>query len=120
MYILFLLLSGTFSAIASILLRVAGRSPEDFTRLRNTLCNRAMLFRFGALCAYGLGFICYAVSLKRIELSIAYPLMVGVTILEIFIFGYFTSEVITARSVTGAGCLIVAMILLYSPGMSHG
>jgi small multidrug resistance pump len=66
MYILFLLLSGTFSAIASILLRVAGRSSEDFTRLTIALVDRPMLFRLGAICAYAIGFICYAISLNKI------------------------------------------------------
>jgi small multidrug resistance pump len=120
MYILFLLLSGTFSAIASILLRIAGRSPEDFSRLTIALIDRPMLFRLGALCAYAIGFICYAVSLKRIELSIAYPLMVGITILEIFAFGYFTNEAVTFRSMAGAGCLLLAMILLYTPKLTQG
>lgn len=120
MYIIFLLLSGTFSAIASILLRMAGRSTENFAHLTNALFDRPMLFRLGALCAYGLGFICYAVSLKKIELGIAYPLMVGITILEIFFFGIFSNEAVTLRSVTGAGCLVVAMFLLYSPRFEHG
>lgn len=119
MYIIFLLLSGTFSAIASILLRIAGNSTEDFSHLSTALFDRPMLFRLGALCAYGIGFICYAVSLKKIELGMAYPLMVGITILEIFLFGLFSHEAITIRSVTGAGCLIVAMFLLYAPRFGH-
>ncbi|CAD6509257.1 hypothetical protein LMG27952_00260 [Paraburkholderia hiiakae] len=120
MYIIFLLLSGTFSAIASILLRMAGRSPENFTHLTNALFDRPMLFRLGAICAYGVGFVCYAISLKKIELSIAYPLMVGITILEIFAFGILNNEMATGRSMTGAAFLIVAMFLLYSPNMTRG
>jgi small multidrug resistance pump len=120
MYIIFLLLSGTFSAVASILLRVAGTSTEQFSHLTSALLDRPMLFRLGALCAYAIGFVCYSVSLKRIELSVAYPLMVGITILEIFIFGFFNDEVVTLRSVAGAGCLMVAMFLLYSPTTVRG
>lgn len=120
MYMIFLLLSGTFSAIASILLRIAGRSAGGFSPAAIALLDRPMLFRLAALCAYGLGFICYAVSLKRIELSVAYPLMVGIAVLEIFVFGYFNHEALTLRSAAGAGCLMLAMVLLYSPRVGQG
>ncbi len=117
MYKLFLLLSGTFSAGASILLRIAGRSSEDFSRLTLALIDRPMMLRAGALCAYAAGFICYAVALKKIELSIAYPLMVGVTIFEILVFSVFTNETVTIKTVAGAACLLTAMFLLYSPSV---
>lgn len=117
MYKLFLLLSGTFSASASILLRVAGRSSENFSQLALVLFDRPMLLRAGALCAYAAGFICYAIALKKIELSVAYPLMVGVTIFEIFAFGIFNSEAVTLKTVAGAALLLTAMVLLYSPGV---
>ncbi|CAG9255662.1 ligand-binding protein SH3 [Paraburkholderia unamae] len=120
MYIIFVLLSGTFSAVASILLRIAARSPENFSRLTVALLDRPMQLRLGAICAYGFGFVCYAISLKKIELSIAYPLMVGITILEIFVYGLLNNEVATARSMTGAAFLIVAMFLLYSRDMTRG
>ncbi|SEA82356.1 DMT family transporter [Paraburkholderia sartisoli] len=113
MYIIFLLLSGTCSATASVLLRIAGKSTDDFSHL-SALFNQAMLLRVGALGAYGLGFIFYAIALKKIELSIAYPLMVGVTVFEIFIFALVSNEALTFRTLTGAGFLLVGVALLFS------
>jgi small multidrug resistance pump len=113
MYIIFLLLSGTCSATASVLLRVAGKSADDFSHL-SALFNQAMLLRVGALGAYGLGFIFYAIALKKIELSVAYPLMVGVTVFEIFVFGMLSNEALTLRTLTGAGFLLVGVVLLFS------
>jgi small multidrug resistance pump len=46
--------------------------------------------------------------------------MVGITILEIFVFGFFNNEAVTFRSVAGAGCLLAAMFLLYSPKLTQG
>ncbi|MGF6777638.1 small multidrug resistance pump [Paraburkholderia sp. GAS334] len=113
MYIIFLLLSGTCSATASVLLRIAGKSVDDFSHL-SALLNQAMLLRVGALGAYGLGFIFYAIALKKIELSVAYPLMVGVTVFEIFVFGMMSNEALTLRTLTGAGFLLVGVVLLFS------
>jgi small multidrug resistance pump len=115
MYKLFLLSSGALSALASILLRVAGRSHENFSQLTLALFDRPMLLRVGALGAYAAGFVCYSIALKKLELSVAYPLMVGVTIALVLVFGMLNSEVITVRTLIGAALLITAMVLLYAP-----
>ncbi|WP_429256538.1 ligand-binding protein SH3 [Paraburkholderia sp. GAS334] len=96
-----------------MLLRIAGKSVDDFSHL-SALLNQAMLLRVGALGAYGLGFIFYAIALKKIELSVAYPLMVGVTVFEIFVFGMMSNEALTLRTLTGAGFLLVGVVLLFS------
>ncbi|WP_429345073.1 ligand-binding protein SH3 [Paraburkholderia sp. GAS42] len=96
-----------------MLLRIAGKSVDDFSHL-SALLNQAMLLRVGALGAYGLGFIFYAIALKKIELSVAYPLMVGVTVFEIFVFGMVSNEALTLRTLTGAGFLLVGVVLLFS------
>jgi small multidrug resistance pump len=115
MYKLFLLSSGALSALASILLRVAGRSTENFSQLTLALIDRPMLLRVGALGAYAGGFVCYSIALKKIELSVAYPLMVGVTIALILAFGVLNSDGVTIRTVMGAALLLTAMVLLYAP-----
>lgn len=113
MHIIFLLLSGTFSATASVLLRLAGQSTSGLGNLMAQL-DRPMMLRIGALGAYGAGFVFYALALKKIELSVAYPLMVGVTLFEIFVFGFCSNEALTLRTMAGAGCLLAGVILLYS------
>jgi small multidrug resistance pump len=66
-----LLLSGTCSALASILLRLAGKlSAYGDAALFLGMGSRPLLYRLTAVCAYGAGFVLYALALKRIELDI--------------------------------------------------
>lgn len=110
-----LLLSGSCSALASILLRLAGRVPADNGVLLLSFATRPLLYRFGAICAYGAGFFLYAIALKRVELSIAYPLMVAVTILEITLFSVALGEGASLRTLTGVALLLVSVLLLFAP-----
>jgi multidrug transporter EmrE-like cation transporter len=111
-----LLLSGTCSALASILLRLAGKMPADHGALLLSLATRPLLYRFGAICAYGAGFVLYAIALRRLELSIAYPLMVAVTILEITLVGVALGEAASLRTLTGVALLLLSVLLLFAPG----
>lgn len=113
MSFLFLFFSGTFSALASILLRVAGQMPSSVMSLA-ALTSTPNLLRFGAVFAYGAGFVLYALALKRIELNIAYPLMVGIAILEIFGYGLLGGEAVSIRSVLGATLIMTGIFLIYS------
>jgi small multidrug resistance pump len=79
------------------------------------LAGRPMLFRMAAIGAYGAGFALYAIALKRVELSVAYPLMVGITILEILLFGVVSGEALSLRTVAGAALLLFSVMLLYFP-----
>lgn len=119
MSLMLLLLSGTCSAMASILLRVAGQLGVAPDALAMTLFTRPMLLRAGALGAYGAGFLLYALALRKIELSVAYPLMVGVTLLEIFVFGLCNNEALTLKTLAGAGLLTAGVFLLYSSGTAR-
>lgn len=115
-YIL-LIASGIMSALASVLLRIAGQMPEA-AATTFALTSTPMLLRFGAIAAYGLGFILYALALRRIELSVAYPLMVGVAILAIFAYGLAGGDSVTLRSVIGAVLIFSGILLMYSRNMS--
>ena len=110
-----LLLSGSCSALASILLRLAGKLPADSGALLLSFATRPLLYRFGAICAYGAGFVLYAIALERVELSIAYPLMVAVTILEITLFGVALGEAASLRTLAGVALLVVSVFLLFAP-----
>ncbi|CAB3727264.1 DMT family transporter [Paraburkholderia rhynchosiae] len=114
----FLFLSGTCSALASILLRLAGQVVVSSDVLVLGMNGRPLLYRLGAIGAYGAGFAFYALALRRVQLSVAYPLMVAVTILEIVMFGVASGETISPRIVAGAGLLLVSVILLYLPATS--
>lgn len=118
MAFLLLVLSGTCSAFASILLRLAGQVTVASDVLVLGLAGRPALFRLVAIAAYGAGFAFYALALKRIELSVAYPLMVAVTILEILLFGLIAGEALSLRTVAGTMLLLASVLLLYLPSGS--
>jgi small multidrug resistance pump len=112
----FLFAAGTLSALASILLRVAATinaAPGALVSLA-TLSSGPVLMRIGAIGAYGGGFVLYAIALRRVELSVAYPLMVGVSILELFGYGLFASEAVTVKAAAGAALLAAGIYLIYS------
>jgi small multidrug resistance pump len=113
MQFFFLFLSGTFSASASILLRIAGRVDSDPSLFG--ISGKPLLCRLAAIAAYGAGFALYALALKRVDLSVAYPLMVAVTILEILVFGVAIGEAVSLRIVAGAVLLLISVLLLYLP-----
>lgn len=112
-----LISSGIMSAVASVLLRIAGQMPTA-AATSFALTSTPMLLRVAAIGAYGLGFILYALALKRIELSVAYPLMVGVAILAIFLYGLAGGDAVTMKSVIGAILIFSGILLLYSRNMT--
>ena len=107
-----LFLSGTCSALASVLLRVSGQmgGVGSLAGLMTT----PNLLRLAAIAAYGAGFVLYALALKRIELNIAYPLMVGIAILEIFGYGLIGGEAVSVRTAIGAALIMGGIFLIYS------
>ena len=110
-----LISSGLMSAIASVLLRIAGQmSALNTDAGLAVVTSTPMLLRIAAIAAYGLGFVLYALALRRIELSVAYPLMVGVAILAIFIYGLAGGDSVTLRSVIGAILIFSGILLMYS------
>jgi small multidrug resistance pump len=111
---LMLFLSGTCSALASVLLRVAGQMGTTPVQGLMNLLTMPNLLRLGAILAYGAGFVLYALALKRVELNIAYPLMVGIAILEIFGYGLLGGETVSARSAIGALLIMSGIFLIYS------
>lgn len=112
-----LISSGIMSAIASVLLRLAGQMPEVSASTVAVLTSTPTLLRIGAIAAYGLGFVLYALALRRIELSIAYPLMVGVAILAIFLYGLAGGDPVTLKSVIGAILIFSGILLIYSKNL---
>lgn len=114
MSILLLLISGSCSAIASILLRVASQYAVTSGTMLTLLFDRPNLMRGAALGAYGIGFLLYALALKRVELSVAYPVMVAVTVIELFVFSLWSGDGLTLKTVSGAALLVAGVWLLYS------
>jgi small multidrug resistance pump len=109
--------AGTLSAIASILLRIAAQDNGKLVAGALTLASLGslpMLLRIGALAAYGCGFVLYAVALKRVQLSMAYPLMVGTTVIALIAYDLVAQEGVGVKTAAGAALLMIGVVLIYS------
>ncbi|MDH5545176.1 MAG: hypothetical protein OEZ43_06260 [Gammaproteobacteria bacterium] len=74
---------------------------------------------FAALVCYALAFVCYALFLARVELSLAAPLFVGGTIILLQVYGQFTGEHLDIYRIVGA-VLVIAGVTLLSLSMHKG
>lgn len=109
-----LFLSACMSALASVLIKLAGQSEFAWAWDWSNLVSRPLLLIAAALAAYCFGFLFYAVALKKLELSIAYPIMVAATILLIYGYGLLMGENVNSQSIAGAVLLIFSIFLIYS------
>jgi small multidrug resistance pump len=104
------------SAAASILLRLAAQMNAEITSVGtlslSTVMTAAIILRIGAIASYGIGFLLYAIALKRTTLSVAYPVMVGVTILVLLIYSVFTGEAIRLKELAGAAMVVFGVALI--------
>jgi quaternary ammonium compound-resistance protein SugE len=66
-----------------------------------------------ALGIYGLGFGLYALALRRLDLSLAYPLMVGLSIVGVFLFATLSgTEAVSAPRICGAVLIMAGAFLV--------
>ncbi|RFU47454.1 ligand-binding protein SH3 [Paraburkholderia sp. DHOC27] len=114
MPIFLLFVSGLCSALASVLLRMASQYGAVHGDLADLVLSRPTMMRVGALGAYGIGFVLYAIALRRVELSVAYPLMVGTTVILLFLFSLMSGAGLSPRTVGGAALLMAGIWFLYS------
>ena len=96
------MLAAVASAVATLLIKLShqpGSSEWTLTRLG----------WLGAACAaYGIGFVCYAIALQKLQMSLAYPVMVAITMVLVAVTGYFAlQEALTASKL--AGMLLIAL-----------
>ncbi|ODV43716.1 hypothetical protein AWV79_15060 [Cupriavidus sp. UYMMa02A] len=104
-----LLASGVCSGIASILLRVAGSHPATAN-----LLSLPQLLRGSAIVVYGLGFVLYAIALRRLPLTLAYPLMVATAIVIITAYSAAYDTGLNARHLIGGLVIVAGVWLLIS------
>jgi small multidrug resistance pump len=96
-----LVASGICSAIASILLRIAGTHNVIPLPMRGL-----------AIASYGAGFALYAVALKKIPLVIAYPSMVSVSIVVVTVFSVLAEQSVTGGQLAGVAVILTGVWLL--------
>jgi len=104
---LWLILSGACSVAASVALKAAGAGPAQATLTAQALPYLA------AVGAYGLGFGFYALALRQLDLTLAYPLMVAFAIAGVFVYGLVSgAESISAMRMAGAAFIAVGVFLM--------
>jgi len=70
-------------------------------------------FFMAAVLCFGMNLIFYSRSLKGLPLSLAYPVLVGGSLLLVTLVSwYFGEEVVDARRIAGIGLLILGLLLL--------
>lgn len=106
-----LLASGLLSGLASILLRHAAvmLPGKDTTALS---FDQPVVLRALAVVCYGVGFLAYAYSLNRLTITLAYPIMISVTVVTVVLFAVLTGETLGLRQGLGIALLTVGIWLL--------
>lgn len=108
----YLFISGILGGIASISLKIASINSNKVSSLEFFTFNIAGTYLISII-SYGLGFLFYGLALKKIELTLAYPVMVGITIISLFSYGYFIgNEVVSIYRVFGSILIFIGIFLI--------
>jgi len=114
---LLLLLTIVLTAAANLLLKYAALKRQDWAQARGIAANVLDLFAtpsllLGIFCL-GLAVISYAVALRNINLSVAYPVMTATVVVLVTLFsGIFFGEPVTLVKAVGAVVVISGVTLL--------
>ena len=105
---LIVIASGVFGGLASMLLRMAA--------LKGIALGEASLvpwiMRAGAVGTYGVGFVLYAVALRKSTLGVAYPVMVAISMLVVLSFTGLYEHLLRPMQVVGAVVILIGVWLL--------
>ncbi|MBC8746227.1 small multidrug resistance pump [Paraburkholderia sp. WC7.3g] len=111
MSLIALIASGMLSGLASVLLRLAALraatpSVGEWVPL---------LLRVAAIGSYGVGFVLYALALRKASLGVAYPLMVAVSILVVLAFTALHEQMLKPTQLVGAVVILGGVWLVTRP-----
>ena len=88
-------LASVASAAATLLIKMSSQYGSGLNVVR-------LLWLGGAGGAYALGFICYAVALEKLQISLAYPVMTAITMALVTLIGCCVlQEALTMPKVIG-------------------
>ncbi|PTX03110.1 ligand-binding protein SH3 [Achromobacter mucicolens] len=107
---LWLILSGACSVAASVALKATGIAVPQGTA--SSFLSQALPY-LAAMSAYGLGFGFYALALRQLDLTLAYPLMVAFAIAGVFAYGLLSgTETVTTARMAGAAFIAIGIFLI--------
>lgn len=71
------------------------------------------IYLMGGICAYGLSTVFYIIVLGRLNLSVAYPLIIGLTIFSTTIVGaiIFREKILTSQWI-GVGLMLSGILVI--------
>ncbi|HDR8987582.1 TPA: small multidrug resistance protein [Burkholderia vietnamiensis] len=97
--------SGLFGGLASILLRVAA--------LKGLILGESSILpwiaRGAAVGAYGVGFLFYAIALRKTTLGVAYSTMVAISMLVVLSFTALHESLLRPMQVVGAVVILIGV-----------
>nr|WP_233624158.1 small multidrug resistance protein [Burkholderia vietnamiensis] len=97
--------SGLFGGLASILLRVA--ALKGLTLGESSIL--PWIARGAAVGAYGVGFLLYAIALRKTTLGVAYPTMVAISMLVVLSFTALHESLLRPMQVVGAVVILMGV-----------
>jgi len=104
----------TFNALANILVKIGmnkiGKTDSLLSLIPKIASSPIIIL---AITCFVLNFALYAIALSRIHLSIAYPIMVGLSYAIIILASWlFLKETITLTQVIGISLVLVGILLI--------
>ncbi|PJI53582.1 hypothetical protein CTI14_26545 [Methylobacterium radiotolerans] len=107
---LWLILSGACSVAASVALKAAGSSAAQAPR--HPLLSQGLPY-LAASARTDRVSVFYALALRQLDLTLAYPLMVAFAIAGVFAYGLLSgTETITALRMAGAAFIAIGVFLI--------
>lgn len=104
--LLFVFISSVCAASASVLLRLDGTGA-----LPNHFLFANIAFKIVALGAYGVGFLFYMLALAKTEVRIAYPVMVSMTVIQLFIWSAVMESTPDFKALVGIFFILTGIFL---------
>lgn len=108
---IFLALAFCFNAAANILLKVAAMRGFSFASFFHGQWGSAHFIAAGAVALFGANLICYLIALEQLPLSVAYPVMIGMTFLITIGVAVTLGEHITSLRLAGCLLIIAGLVL---------
>ena len=102
-------LAAVASTAATVLIKMSSLNGSGLSLVR-------LLWLGSAGGAYALGFVCYAIALEKLQMSLAYPVMTAVTMLLVMLLGNIAlQETLTLSRVAGVVLITAGAFVLARP-----
>ncbi len=102
-------LAAVASAAATFLIKMSSQHGSGLSLVR-------LLWLGGAGGAYALGFVCYAVALEKLQMSLAYPVMTAITMLLVALLGCIAlQESLSLSKIAGVVLITAGAFVLSRP-----